>query len=89
MHINYVFQATATQHTPPPEVIRQSAAGRALRTLREKHRPRIMALFRTAHAVAKHNRPIRDYVWITKLDQAKGLGCVETGPNTYVNDDGC
>lgn len=43
---------------------------------------RLSYLVRNAHACAKRNRPLSDYVWLAKLDQAKGL---EMG-NTYLND---
>lgn len=30
-------------------------------------------MFRTCHAMAKHNRPFKDFVWQCQLDKAKGL----------------
>ena len=30
-------------------------------------------MFRTCHAIAKHNRPFKDFVWQCKLDKGKGL----------------
>ena len=42
-------------------------------------------LFRNAHAVARHSRPYRDFVWMCTLDNVKG---VQIG-NTYRNDKQC
>ena len=39
-------------------------------------------MFRTCHAIAKHNRPFKDFVWQCKLDKGKGL---KIG-TTYNND---
>lgn len=34
---------------------------------------RMAKMFKNAHAVARHNRPYTDFVWICKLDKAKGV----------------
>lgn len=60
----------------------QSSAGRVLQTLKSADRKRMALLMRNAHAIAKQNRPFTDYVWLTKLDAAKGL---EIG-STYLNE---
>jgi len=39
-------------------------------------------MFRTSHALAKHNRPFKDFVWQRQLDKAKGLNI----GTTYHND---
>lgn len=39
-------------------------------------------MFRTCHAMAKHNRPFSDFVWQCQLDKAKGLNIGAT----YIND---
>ena len=39
-------------------------------------------MFRTCHAMAKHKRPFKDFVWQCKLDKGKGL---KIG-TTYNND---
>ena len=38
-------------------------------------------LFRNAHALAVQNRPLSDFVWMTLLDQSKGISV----GNTYLN----
>jgi len=62
-----------------------SNAGRALLSMKEKDRSRLRILFRNAHAVARHNRPLRDYAWLAKLDKAKKLDIGET----YLNPMAC
>ena len=59
-----------------------STAGMALLSLKEKDREKMRLMFRNAHAVAKHNRPIADFVWLNDLDQAKGY----TVSDTYRNE---
>jgi hypothetical protein len=59
-----------------------SDAGKSLKILKQAERHKVAYLFRNSHAVAKQNRPISDYKWLCKVDQAKKL---DIG-NTYVND---
>ena len=53
--------------------------------VKEKDKSRMSILFRNAHAVAKQNRPYMDYVWVCRLDRAKGLDIGDT----YLNDKAC
>ena len=50
-----------------------SRAGQALQALKAAERQKIGYLFRNAHAIVKHSRPLRDFAWIATLDKAKGL----------------
>ena len=34
---------------------------------------KLVMFFRTAHAISLAGRPFTDFLWITKLDSAKGL----------------
>jgi hypothetical protein len=61
---------------------RQSEAGNALRKLNESQHAQLSLRFRNAHAIAKAGKSFKDYVWLCKLDKAKGL---DIG-NTYQND---
>lgn len=60
----------------------QSHAGAALKLLHTSERHRLKYLFRNAHAVAKQNRPMSDYVWLCQIDRAKEI---DIG-STYIND---
>jgi hypothetical protein len=75
MHINSVAQEKAK--SKPATTI----AAKTIIQLNEHRRQQLEYKFRNMHAVAKHNRPLRDYVWLNNLDKAKGL---ETG-DTYNN----
>ena len=56
-------------------------AGRALYALRQAEWDRLISMFRNAHAVVKNNRPLHDYVWLNKLDAAKGINVGQTYNN--------
>lgn len=60
----------------------KSQAGNALKMLQASERHRLCFLFKNAHAIAKHNRPISDYKWLCEVDVAKGI---DIG-STYLND---
>lgn len=75
----YLAKHTETHALP------QSVAGKAIRTMKEKERGRLRLLFRNAHALAAHNRPMSDFGWMVQLDTAKGL---DTG-TTYLNEYAC
>ena len=62
--------------------VSSSVAYKALRTLQDADRLRMSYLFRNTHAVLKHSRPFRDYVWLCKLDKSKSI---EVG-DTYINE---
>ena len=57
----------------------------ALLSLNKAVVDKLEKIFRTAHALAKHNRPFADMTWISKLDRKKGLNIGET----YTNDKSC
>lgn len=65
-----------------PVTVAQSRAGKALRALKEADRTRLGYLIRNAHAIAKQNRPLSDYTWLSILDKAKGADMGQT----YLND---
>ena len=50
-----------------------SIAHKALVSLAEKNRKAYELKVRNIHAVVKSNRPLSDFVWLNKLDEAKGL----------------
>ena len=58
--------------------LRTTNAGKALLALKTAERNRLVFLFRNAHAVMKHNRPISDYTWLCELDKAKGSDIGQT-----------
>ncbi|XP_056000656.1 zinc finger protein 862-like [Ostrea edulis] len=64
------------------DILTNTSAGKALQSLRKAEKDRLVFLFRNAHAVMKHNRPMRDYTWLCSLDQVKGI---DLG-GTYIND---
>ena len=64
-----------------PQILRTDAV-RALNSLIKADRDRLFNLFRNTHAVISNNRPLRDYVWLSKLDAAK---CLSIG-QTYINE---
>ena len=67
------------------EVPGTSAASKALLSLKKCHKDRLMHLFRTAHALAKHSRPFTDFVWQCKLDTMKNIDIGES----YQSDKAC
>ncbi|KAJ8300350.1 hypothetical protein KUTeg_021869, partial [Tegillarca granosa] len=62
--------------------VRQSEAGKALRQLNKAEYDKVSLRFRNAHAIAKHDKSFKDFIWLCNLDEAKGL---DTGV-TYKND---
>lgn len=62
--------------------VRQSQSAKALLSLNSADRNCLCNLFRNAHAIAKKNRPLSDYVWLCEVDKAKRL---EIG-QTYINE---
>ena len=50
----------------------------AIQRLNEEAVAKLKILFRTAHAIAKHNRPFTDFKWMCTLDEKKGLNIGET-----------
>jgi len=48
--------------------VRQSHSAKAL--LKSADKNRLCNLFRNAHAIAKKNRPLSDYVWLCEVDKA-------------------
>ena len=72
------IEINAAKSTPDT----QSIAGKTFFALRQDCRHRIANLMRNTYAVVKHNRPLRDYVWLCDLDKTKG---VDIG-DTYINE---
>ena len=60
----------------------KSEAAAAIKQLNAANYTKMSYMFRNAHAIAKHHKSFKDYVWMCDLDKAKGL---ETG-DTYQND---
>ncbi len=59
----------------------QSQAEKALNTMNVKIYEKLERMFRTCHGLAKHNRPMSDFVFQCDLDEAKGLEVGETYRN--------
>ena len=57
-------------------------AEKALQKMNEEVFAKLEKLSGTCHALAKHNRPFKDFVWQCQLDKAKGLNI----GTTYHND---
>ncbi|XP_062616970.1 zinc finger protein 862-like isoform X1 [Saccostrea cucullata] len=60
-------------------------AEKALQNLNKENVKKLEILFKTAHALAKNNRPYSDFEWICGLDVAKGLVL----GTTYITDKYC
>ena len=56
----------------------ETDGGRALAALSQAQTERVVKLIRTAHAIAKHSKPFKDFEWISKLDKMKGLDIGDT-----------
>ena len=65
--------------------IQMSKAGEALKKIKSANRQKVSHLFRNAHAVAVHNRPLTDFTWLGQLDNLKET---ITG-QTYINNKAC
>ncbi len=63
----------------------QAEGHQAKKTLHAKEFSKMSILFRNAHALAKYRRPFSDFVWLTNLDEAKGLKVGQT----YRNEKAC
>lgn len=72
------FHASKRSNT---KILTTTEAEKSLQALKQNERKRLNTLFRNAHAVMKHDRPLSDNKWLCSLDQMKGL---DTG-NTYIN----
>jgi hypothetical protein len=68
-HIHTLAQAIADAKNKPSE----APLIRSVRKMNEDDKARISRLVLNVHALAKHNRPYSDMVWINELDKAKGL----------------
>ena len=64
-----------TAETGPPGT---SDVAKCVQQLNKSLFAKLSILFKTAHALAKHDRPFRDLGWISILDESKGL---EVGPS--------
>ena len=79
-HLKATEVKTANESTN--NQVLNSDSGRALMSMKTADKNRICNLFRNAHAIAKKNRPLSDYVWISEGDQSKGLAVGQT----YLNE---
>ena len=68
---------------PPSEKAKTDVWG-ALSLPKAAERHRLCYLLHSAHAVANHNRPLPDFIWLCQLDQTKGI---DLG-TTYLNNKG-
>ena len=55
-----------------------SEAEKCLQSLNKSAFERLSLLFRNAHAIAKHLHPFRNFVWMAKVDEKKGLNVGST-----------
>lgn len=76
-HSLYIAKHTDSHDLP------QSVAGKAIKSMKEKERCRLRLLFRNAHAISAHNRPFKDFCWMTELNRANGLDVGQTYVNEY------
>ena len=62
------LEACEAANTP-----RETPAFRMLAQMNKKRLDMLNLKFRNVHALAKHNRPFLDYVWMNSLDGIKGF----------------
>ncbi|XP_062614641.1 zinc finger protein 862-like [Saccostrea cucullata] len=60
---------------------RETVAHKSVISMNNSVRNQIINKFRNIHALIKYNRPISDFIWLNKLDEAKGI----SHGNTYNN----
>ncbi|XP_060553485.1 zinc finger protein 862-like [Ruditapes philippinarum] len=58
-----------------------SEAGKLVQKLNHENFKKMAILFRTAHALAIHNRPFTDFIWMCELDSVKNVNVGETYRN--------
>lgn len=58
------FHASKRSNT---EILTTTEAGKSLQALKQNERERLNTLFRNAHAVIKHDRPLSDYKLLCSL----------------------
>jgi hypothetical protein len=61
-------ESVAKAKTQPKE---KSAAAGIVRALNKDIIDKLSVMFRTVHALAIHNRPLSDFVWMSRLDEKK------------------
>ena len=66
LHLTSTSAKLASETTDTP-------ARKALASLNESQREDLETKFRNAHAIAKNNRPISDYIWLCELDRANNI----------------
>ncbi len=59
-------------------------ADKTIRQLNTDIFKKLSIMFKTCHAMAKNSRPLRDFNWLCKLDEAKGISV----GSVYRNDKG-
>ncbi|KAJ8313457.1 hypothetical protein KUTeg_008991 [Tegillarca granosa] len=58
--------------------VRQSEAGKALRQLNKAEYDKMSLRFCSAHAIAKHDKSFKNYIWLCNLDEPRHIANVET-----------
>lgn len=81
-HESITLHECSEYHKLATNFIKRSGALTLLRTLNKGATDKLMLMFRTVHALGKHNRPLTDFLWLCSLDEAKGLAVGQT----YCND---
>ena len=62
------------KHAPPSKML---PADMMLDQLNDKNMRRLDKLFRNAHAIVKHSRPVTDYIWMCEVDDKKDVSDVD------------
>lgn len=75
------FYASKRSNT---EIFTTTEAGKSLQALKQNDRERLNTLFRNAHAVMKHDRPLSDYKWLCSLENWNML--FEFSRGIYLNE---
>ncbi len=78
MHLKAVG-ALRAQAAKPGETV----AEKSVLKLKEDIAKKLVPMFRNVHALAKECRPMRDFLWLTKLDIAKGVKISESYQTTF------
>lgn len=81
-HENSTFHKDAADFENARANPQETPARKSLLALNEHKRKTLEHYFRNIHGIIKSNRPISDFVWVNKLDIAKGI--LDSG-ETYNN----
>jgi hypothetical protein len=61
----------------------ETVAEKTFDSLKKDVSEKITHMFRTCHAIAKHNRPLADFEWQCELDDVKGITLGQTYRNSH------